>query len=177
MIKATMKTSDTSSKEETEKRHVDPMTEEPQFHPKETTLGAAAGGAAGGLLGLLAGPLGGVAGLAAGASIAGYLGNLLGEKFHPTDEEEFWRYEYEKRPYYRPDRPYEMYGPAYSMGYLGFGHFYETGKSFDQIVPQMRDFYEQRAPNDSLAWEEARPAVRDAYDRACQLHEQEKGRK
>lgn len=80
-----------------------------------------------------------------------------------TQENEYWRNEYISRPYYKSDTSYSIYEPAYQFGfdnYLQYG-----GKPYDSLdANQLKSQWERSHGTSSLSWEQARPAVRDAYE-------------
>ena len=146
-------------------RNPDPITGAPGSHPVGTGIGAAVGGAAtGAAVGTVAGPAGTVVGAAIGAVVGGLAGKGIAEKIDPTREDAYWR-ENHTRQTFAKNRPYDDFAPAYRVGYEGFGEYGYAGKSFDESEAELRRRYE--AQNPTLAWPEARPATRAAWDRFC----------
>jgi hypothetical protein len=84
-------------------------------HPVGTGIGAAVGAAAGAPIGSIAGGLGG--GRVIGAIVGG-----LAESIDPTAEEDYWREHFSSEPYYRADKDFADYGPAYQLGVARFRH-------------------------------------------------------
>jgi hypothetical protein len=81
-------------------------------------------------------------------------------------DEAFWRTQYRHRPYYQPDTEYSDYEPAYRCGYTSaarHGH-----KKFDEIVSELEHEWEKIKGKSSLAWEHAREAIRDAWDKVME---------
>lgn len=145
-------------------RNPDPITGAPGSHPVGTGIGAAIGGAAaaGAAAGTVAGPVGTLAGAAVGAIVGGLVGKGIAEKVDPTREDTYWRENHGKQEYAR-GRAYDEFGPAYRVGYEGYGEFGTAGKSFEESEAELRRRYEQDRPN--LRWDEARPATRAAWDK------------
>jgi hypothetical protein len=85
------------------------------------------------------------------------------------NEDLYWRENYRTQPYYAPHFSYQDYQPAYRTGYEGYVEYMETGKSFSEVEPELRRNYENDYATSGLAWERARHAVRDAWNRAENL--------
>lgn len=148
-------------------RNADPITGEPGAHPVGTGVGAAGAGATGAAIGgAVGGPLGAVVGAAVGAVVGGLGGKAVAESIDPTVENDYWRNNYASRSYYEQGHTFEDYQPAYRTGYEGYGRYYETGKTYDQVEPQLRSDYEKSHGRTGLAWEKAKHATREAWDRA-----------
>ena len=143
-------------------RNPDPITGTPGSHPIGTGLGAAAGGAAAGAaVGTVAGPVGTLAGAAVGAIVGGLAGKGVAEAVNPTEEDAYWRENHLSQPYAK-GRSYEDYRPAYRAGYEGYAEYGEAG-TFEEREAELRKSYERSGSK--LAWEEARPASRAAWQR------------
>ena len=141
----------------------DPLTNEPGSHPVGTGVGAALGGAAAGAAaGAFGGPVGAAVGGVAGAVVGGLTGKAAAEAVNPTAEDAYWRETYEREPYYVGGRTYDQYRPAYELGWSSVGR-YEG--DFDSVEPRLADDWRARHA-DGLAWSDARPATRAAWDRA-----------
>ncbi|UBF26669.1 hypothetical protein K9N68_01260 [Kovacikia minuta CCNUW1] len=144
----------------------DPITQEPGAHPIGTGLGAAYTGAittaVGGAFG---GPVGAVVGAAVGAVAGGLLGKTAAESVNPTVEDAYWRDHYTTRPYVESGRRYEEYQPAYQTGYEGYHRFVGSGRRYEEVEPELRNDYETRRGGAGLAWERAKHATRDAWNR------------
>src|SRR5829696_8613217 len=83
----------------------DPITGAPGSHPIGTGVGAAGMGAAGAAIGAAvsgpAAPIGAAVGAVVGAVAGGLAGKGVAEVVNPTAEEEYWRDNYQNRPYVR----------------------------------------------------------------------------
>ena len=142
----------------------DPLTNEPGAHPVGTGVGAAMGGAAAGAAaGAFGGPVGAAIGGVAGAVAGGLAGKAAAEAVNPTEEDAYWRENYEREPYYVGGRTYDHYRPAYELGWSSVGR-YEG--DFDAVEPRLADDWRARHATDGLAWTDVRPATRAAWDRA-----------
>ena len=141
----------------------DPITGATGSHPVGAGAGALAGGAAGGALGAVAGPVGAVAGIAAGAVAGGLAGSGLAEAVNPTEQDTYWRGQYNREPYYLKDYGYDDYAPAYRIGYEGRARY--AGKRFEDVEPELRRSYETDAAGSRLGWDNAKAAMRAAWDR------------
>jgi uncharacterized protein (TIGR02284 family) len=142
----------------------DPLTNEPGAHPVGTGVGAAMGGAAAGAAaGAFGGPVGAAIGGVAGAVAGGLAGKAAAEAVNPTEEDAYWRENYEREPYFVGGRTYDQYRPAYELGWSSVGR-YEG--DFDAVEPRLADDWRARHATDGLAWTDVRPATRAAWDRA-----------
>ncbi len=146
----------------------DPISGTPGAHPVGTGVGAAAGGAIGAGIGAaVGGPVGAIAGGVGGAVLGGLGGKAAAEELDPTLEETYWRDNYKTRPYATVDTPFDVYRPAYRLGWEGWGKRGTDGtrKSFEDHEQELRAEWEGMAPKPKLTWDNAKDAVRDAWDR------------
>ena len=152
----------------------DPITGAPGSHPVGTGVGAAAGGAAGigaaaaagAVAGSAVGPVGTAVGAAFGAVAGGLAGKAVAETVDPTTEDAYWRENYKTRPYASKDADYNTYAPAYRLGYESRGT--SKYKTFDEAEPELHTRWEREHSKTGLAWDKARLASRDAWDRIDQ---------
>ena len=79
-------------------------------------------------------------------------------------QRDYWRQQYGNEPYYDAKQPFEAFEPAYALG--AQAREQHAGKDFDAVEPQLRKQFEAGASAKSLDWQQARPAVRAAWDRA-----------
>jgi len=80
-------------------------------------------------------------------------------------EDDYWRANYERRPYIGTNRQYDTWQPAYRYGWESSQRY--QGKRWDDVEHDLRsgwDTYEHRRDNRST-WEQVKDAVRDAWDR------------
>jgi hypothetical protein len=143
----------------------DPITGAPGAHPVGVGIGAAAGGiAAGAAAGTLAaGPIGTVVGAAVGAVVGGLGGKAVAEHYDPTVEEQYWRSNYEREPYYQPGTGFDDYAPAYKLGGEARSRFGDS--TFDEIEDDLANDYRRTRGDSSLEWDSARDASRAAWER------------
>jgi hypothetical protein len=80
-------------------------------------------------------------------------------------EDEYWRQHFSERPYYESGLEYEDYLPAYRVGYEGYNRYRNTGMSYEEVEPELQQMYERGYPIARLDWQQARYAVRDAWQR------------
>src|SRR5687767_7247506 len=148
----------------------DPITGTPGAHPVGAGVGAAGAGAAGAAIGAaVGGPVGAAVGLAAGAIAGGLAGKGAAEVVNPTVEDTYWRKNYVNRPYVEKGAKFETYQPAYRTGYEGYARY--RGKRFEEVEPDLQRAYEKTKAGTSLAWQKAKHAVRDAWERLSGRHE------
>jgi len=140
----------------------DPITGAPGAHPVGVGVGAAAGGmAAGAAIGTVAGPVGTAVGAAVGAIVGGLAGKGVAEAIDPTAELDYWRENYATRDYVDPARAFDDYAPAYEYGVSR----YRANESFDALEPDLAGEWDSVRGNSDLEWNDARPAVQDAWTR------------
>lgn len=151
-----------------------------------TGIGAAI--AVGAATGSVAGPIGTAIGIIAGAVVGGYVGKGIGEKVDPTEDDNYWRENHKGRPYVKSNYDYDRdLSPAYKYGAvagMGVGDDYDrplntpdttsgtaavagsTGsRRFEDYDNDFRSGWDKVKGKSSLAYEDARDAIRDAFDR------------
>jgi uncharacterized protein (TIGR02271 family) len=142
----------------------DPISGEPGAHPVGTGIGAAGAGAVGAAIGgVVGGPVGAVVGSVIGSVAGGLIGKGAAESVNPTEEDEYWKNNYNSRPYVEPSHNYDTYQPAYRTGYEGFTRHADTDKSFEEVEPELRSDYEKNYGATGLPWDKAKEATRDAW--------------
>jgi hypothetical protein len=151
-----------------QREHIDPISGAPGAHPVGTGIGAVTGAAAGlGIGAALGGPVGAAIGITAGAIAGGLGGKEVAEQFDPTVEESYWRDRYRSRPYVRSDESFDIYLPAYR---LGWEHRAQVGRGavarFEEFERELAAAWASRRPSSPLDWSRARNAVRDAWSRS-----------
>ena len=149
-------------------RNADPLTDAPGSHPIETGVGAALGGAATGLaIGAVGGPVGAVIGGIVGGAVAGGLaGKGVGELIDPTTEDTWLREYFGTRKDRREDETHEYYRDAYRYGLSSATTHH--GKRFDDVETDLRSGWDTARGTSTMAWDDARDAVRHAFDRGTQ---------
>lgn len=145
----------------------DPITGAPGAHPVGTGVGAGAAGAAGAAIGTaVGGPIGGAVGAVVGAVAGGLAGKGAAEHVNPTVETAYWRENYASQPWVERTYRYEDYEPAFRTGWEGYSKYGSTGKTYDQLEPELRTRYETNAAGKTrLEWEKAKAATRAAWHR------------
>lgn len=142
----------------------DPITGEHGAHPVGVGAGTAIGGvAAGAALGTAVGPLGTVTGAIAGGIAGAAAGKAIAERINPTDEDAYWQENYRTRPYVIGNTDYNVYRPAYRYGWESRGSY--EGRRFEDVEPALRAGW---GSTSNMQWDDARPAVRDAWERIDQ---------
>ena len=98
---------------------------------------------------------------AAGASNAGGMGDAAADA--SRDEQEHWRGNYQREPYYRSGRGFDDYAPAYSLGSAGYS---EYGGAFGESESLLESRWESTRGASALSWPEASAASRAAWERS-----------
>lgn len=140
----------------------DPITDAPGAHPVGTGIGATGGAVAGAAAGAIGGPIGVAVGGIVGAVVGGLAGKAAAEAVNPTAEEDHWRENYTREPYYEQGRSFDDYGPAYRLGVAGRTKY---DSDWDRTEPQLRSEWDSTRGSSTLDWEKARPASRAAWER------------
>jgi hypothetical protein len=146
----------------------DAITGAPGSHPIGTGVGAAGAGAAGAAIGAAvsgpAAPIGAVVGAVVGAVAGGYAGKGVAEVIDPTEEDRYWRSNYDKQPYVERDFSYDDdYRPAYEHGWSSRSKY--QGRSFDDAEADLARDWESNRGRSRLSWDKAKLATRDAWHR------------
>ncbi|MGE4241696.1 ferritin-like domain-containing protein [Ramlibacter sp.] len=131
-------------------------------HPLGTAAGSTGGVLAGAAVGAMAGPLGAVVGGVAGAVMGGLAGKAAAELVNPTQEEAFWRGNYERESYFEQGRSYDDYAPAYRMGLEGRMKY---GEDWSSVEPRLASEWPTTRGGSTLDWPAARHASRAAWTR------------
>lgn len=150
-------------KQEATDANRDPISGKSGAHPVGTGVGATGGAAAGAAVGAVAGPVGAAVGLAAGAVVGGLAGKAVAEKLDPTIEDAYWKTNYSKQKYAEGNVPFATYLPAYRAGYEGHNRY--PGKKYQEVESDLKRAYERTAGAATLAWDKAKHATRDAWNR------------
>jgi hypothetical protein len=166
-------TSSTSKRTDAPDANRDPITGAPGAHPIGTGIGAAGGGAAAGaatgaVVGTVAGPVGTAVGTAIGAAVGavagGYAGKAVAENINPTAEHEYWRNNYQSRPYADRSATYDDdYAPAYQYGWESRSQYKD--RDFNDVENDLSRGWDRAKGKSRLGWERAKDAVRDSWDR------------
>jgi hypothetical protein len=170
-------------------QHRDPLTGAPGAHPVGTGVGAAVGGAAAGValgtagvvatgaaIGAAAGPVGAVVGALAGGLAGGFVGHRVAESMHPTmvqpvkvlddpglaEEEIHWQERYLQLPYVLTDLTFTDYLPAFRFGRECRTQY--PDRRFEDVEGEMRSGWKAARGDSPLDWEDARHAIRDAFE-------------
>ena len=143
----------------------DPITGSPGSHPLGTGVGATGGVLAGAAIGSLFGPIGTLVGGAIGAIGGGAAGHAVAERVDPTFESEYWRSNYQTRPYYQSTYSYDTdYAPAYAYGSKARAE--HAGRQWDdKLENDLKQGWNKVKSKSRLTWEEAKDAVKDAWTR------------
>jgi uncharacterized protein (TIGR02284 family) len=88
-------------------------------------------------------------------------GHAAAEAIDPKAEEDHWRENYEREPYYEPGRSFDDYAPAYRLGVTGRTRY----EDWVTAEPQLRSEWESSRGDSALEWERAQPASRAAWSR------------
>jgi uncharacterized protein (TIGR02284 family) len=82
-----------------------------------------------------------------------------------TLEADYWKTNYQHRPYVEPGVSFEEYAPAYRYGWEMYTVHLVKGRPFDELEPELARNWDTNRRGSRLGWDKARHAVRDAWDR------------
>ncbi len=150
---------------ETTDMNRDPISNAPGAHPVGVGVGGVGGAAVGAGIGALFGPIGMLVGGAVGTIAGAAAGKGVAEGIDPTGETEYWRNEYQNRPYANAQYDYDNdYSPAYAYGTKVRAE--QAGRTWDDsLESDARSGWEQAKGKSRLTWEHAKDAAKDAFDR------------
>lgn len=84
------------------------------------------------------------------------------------EEDAYWQRAFWQERYYRWDRDFEDYAPAYCVGYAGCAQY---GGEFAQAQASLCANWERIRGDSRLSLDEAMPAIRAAWDRMAKRRE------
>jgi hypothetical protein len=153
-----------------------PVEEKIGTHPLGATTGAIGGAIAGAVAGLAAGPVGSLVGLVGGAVLGGALGasSDTGPVIDIAAQEKYWCENFESRPYVPDGASFDDYGPAYRYGIQRYVRS-DRPREWGEVEPEMAAGWASAKGESRLSWDEAAPAVRDAWERLRQPGEGTEG--
>lgn len=126
-------------------------------------VGGVAGAASGAALGSLVGPVGLFIGALAGTVGGWWSGKAVGDdagEFDARDEHYRTRF---RETSGDASQPYENVRPAYQVGHLAARNPDYTGRSFDEIEPELKRGWSSDLARDHGDWDTARKYASDAY--------------
>ena len=74
------------------------------------------------------------------------------------------------RPYVRAGDAFEKYQPAYKHGAVAESLYGDSG--FDSIEGKAKEAWDKLGDTVDYPWTDARAAVKDSYERTCQLRKE-----
>lgn len=78
-------------------------------------------------------------------------------------ENDYWKNQYQREPYYQSGTGFDEYEPGYRTGYEGHGRY--EGRRFDEVQDELRSDYEKLKGQSRLGWEKVKEAARAAWNR------------
>lgn len=126
--------------------------------------GALGGGLAGALAGAPFGPIGLLVGAALGSATGAAAGPALAAQFEPALEADYWRAAHAARADDDPRYSFEVdWWPAYRFG---TAQRTRSAEWDDSLEPRLHEDWLHARADSALTWQQARPAVRAAWERA-----------
>lgn len=90
-------------------------------------------------------------------------GLAAGEDLDEVAEGDYWRQNFERRPYYEPGHPYEHYEPGYRFGWQSAAGFGPEAVEFEDVETELERKWSYELASGEKDWEDVREAVRDAW--------------
>lgn len=131
-------------------------------NPMAMGMGAIAAGATGAVVGSAAGPVGTVVGAIVGAVIGGLGSDAIASAVGEVQDAAYWR-ENHARHAEHPGRNIGDFGPAYSHGAVARQR--QVDRDHDGPMPGFGQAWPAERGPSQLAWADAEPAIRDAWER------------
>ena len=78
-------------------------------------------------------------------------------------EEQYWRSNWNTRPYVSADRGYDYYQPGYRYGYEAANRY--RGRNWNDVEGDVRSGWDRFESRGQSTWENVKDAVRDAWNR------------
>lgn len=104
-----------------------------------------------------------------GSGAPGTSGNNSSNATSWDTQNQYWRSNYSKRPYYNSSVDYSNYEPAYRYGTDLYNQ--NSGRSYNELnQDQLRNGWNQARGNSSMSWDDAQEATRDAYNRMYEVN-------
>jgi hypothetical protein len=138
-------------------------------------VGSVSGAVTGAAIGSAGGPIGTIIGGIAGAAGGWWAGRTVAEAAarFTTDDDEYYRAEYENRPERLADRNYDDVRPAYQLGHVaGLNPDYQ-GRSFDAVEYDLQRGWSNDIRARHGDWSSVRPYAEEAYNRGSSLNSPE----
>lgn len=95
-------------------------------------------------------------------------GLAAGEDLDEVAEGDYWRQNFERRPYYEAGRSYEHYEPGYRFGWQSAAGFGSEAVEFEDVETELERQWSYELASGEKDWEDVREAVRDAWLRVRQ---------
>ena len=102
-------------------------------------------------------------------AVAGEAGSTIAESIDTAAEEAYWRENYSSQPNVNREVSFNEYRPAYSYGVDAHRRY--QGQSFEQAEPELMRDWDRVKGMSSLTWEDAKDAVRAAWQRVSDFAE------
>ncbi len=130
-------------------------------------IGGVSGVVAGAAIGSAGGPIGTIIGGIAGAVGGWWAGHAVAEAAHKFTHEDdsFYRERFENRPDRLADRRYDDVRPAYQLGHIARMNPDYTGRTFNDVEPEIRHGWGNDLRARHGDWSMVRPYAEEAYNR------------
>ncbi|MGE4242511.1 hypothetical protein [Ramlibacter sp.] len=86
---------------------------------------------------------------------------------NPQEQDTYWQQAHAGEQYFRRELGYEDYAPAYCVGYIGYAQYGGNGGTYDDAEKSLCANWVRIKGDARLSYDEARLAMRAAWDRAA----------
>jgi hypothetical protein len=93
-------------------------------------------------------------------------GLAAGEDLDEVAEGDYWRQNFERRPYFEPGRSSEYYEPGLRFGWQSAAGLGKDAAEFEDVETELESRWAYELASGEKNWEDVREAVRDGWNRA-----------
>jgi hypothetical protein len=138
-------------------------------------VGGVSGVVAGAAIGSAGGPIGTIIGGIAGAVGGWWAGRAVADAAHKftTDDDTYYREQFETRTDRLADRSYDDVRPAYQLGHIASMNPDYNGRTFDDVEPELRHGWGNDLRARHGDWSAVRPYAEQAYSRNASVTSRE----
>jgi hypothetical protein len=93
-------------------------------------------------------------------------GLAAGEDLDDVAEGDYWRQNFERRPYYQAGHSYEYYEPGFRYGWQSAAGLGKDAVAFEDVETELEARWAYELASGERRWDDIREAVRDGWHRA-----------
>ena len=85
------------------------------------------------------------------------------DKLRWEDEDEYWRTNFQDRPYVSSEQDYRFFQPSYRFGFDAANRY--QNRNWSDVESELSSSWSKYEHRGTSTWEQVKHAVRDAWDR------------